>query len=405
MLKGEKLEEIFDVLVVGAGPAGSSTVIFLRESNAKVLLVDKEFFPRDKPCGDGLSGKSISLLREMDLIEEIEKFEHEKIKGVLFSSPNGLNVSIDAENKKTCGIVIKRKNFDNILFEKAKQVAKVLEGIEVKNFEVKSDSILVSAKNIKTHKHVTFNTKSIVFANGSTCFASKQLGIDFTDSEAIALRAYFENVNGLSNRLEIHFVNELIPGYFWIFPISNTTANVGLGIHLKYSDKKNLKDILFKILQNPHFKDRFKNAKMISEIKGWTLPLGGLKKRKISFDRVLFVGDAAGLIDPFTGEGIGNALLSGKVASQVLLQSIKENNFSENKLKEYENLLYEAIWQELSTDLKIQKILTNKFILNLAIKNASKNKQISKLISHSLLSETPTKNLFSFNTLKEILIG
>ncbi len=97
-----------------------------------------------------------------------------------------------------------------------------------------------------------------------------------------------------------------------------------------------------------------------------------MEKRKIAFERVLFIGDAAGLIDPFTGEGIGNALLSWQIVAQVLLQAIELNDFSENKLKEFEELLYERIWKELSTDLKIQKIVSNKHAMNLAVSKALK---------------------------------
>jgi flavin-dependent dehydrogenase len=109
-----------------------------------------------------------------------------------------------------------------------------------------------------------------------------------------------------------------LPGYFLIFPVPNGQANVGIGMLSKYVSKNqiNLKKLMLVVLESPKFKKRFKNAKLQTKIHGWGLPLGSKKNRSISEERFLLVGDAASVIDPFTGEGIGIAMFTGKWAAE-----------------------------------------------------------------------------------------
>ena len=109
------------------------------------------------------------------------------------------------------------------------------------------------------------------------------------------------------------------------------------------------------IEENPYIKDRFKNAKLIDNIKGWGLPLGSIR-RKISGERFLLTGDAASLIDPFTGEGIGNAMLSGKFAAQTVKDAIDANDFSESFLSRYDEAVFQRLWDELKLSYKIQRL-------------------------------------------------
>src|SRR5690606_33542098 len=119
------------------------------------------------------------------------------------------------------------------------------------------------------------------------------------------LRIYYENVSGFSedNAVELHFYKKLLPGYFWMFPLPGNRANIGLGMLSAHVAKRkpNLKALLMDIIENhPNVKDRFKHARPLEEIKGFGLPLGS-KKRVISGDKFLLLGDAASLINPLSG--------------------------------------------------------------------------------------------------------
>ncbi len=124
------MAEEFDVIVIGGGPSGSSATAFLAKAGKRVLLLDRAKFPREKVCGDGISGRSVGVLRELGLLESFKSVEHQDMFGVTFSSPNGTVAPIpSASGKDAPGFVCRREVFDNVLFQHAKSLAaKTIEG-------------------------------------------------------------------------------------------------------------------------------------------------------------------------------------------------------------------------------------------------------------------------------------
>src|SRR3989338_1596055 len=125
--------EEYQVIVVCAGPSGSSCAILLSRKGIKTLLVDKAAFPREKTCGDGITGNSVSILKELGIEDEITKVQHEHIRGLITSSPSGASIDMNVDNGMLSKslYVCKRQIFDNILFEEAKKNADVMENFTV----------------------------------------------------------------------------------------------------------------------------------------------------------------------------------------------------------------------------------------------------------------------------------
>jgi len=164
----------------------------------------------------------------------------------------------------------------------------------------------------------------------------------------------------MSDRIEIHLVERVIPGYFWIFPMPNKEANVGIGMVVEDMNKKKLnlqEAMLREIKENPLFKDRFKDAFIETPpgIRGWSLPVGS-HHRKCYGNGFMLLGDAASLIDPLSGEGIGNALISGKISAQITMEALEKNDFSEKFLKKYDTELWKIVEPEMKLNYKLQKI-------------------------------------------------
>ena len=394
--------EEFDVIVVGGGPAGSTCATFLGREGYKVLLLDKAKFPRDKTCGDAISGKSLSVLKELGLPAEVEKVMHAKVYGVTFSSPNSRVLKIPMKNPETSyGYVSPREVFDNVLFQNEKKYAKTMEQFQVTDL-IKEGEKIVGIKGMDLVKKTPyeFRSKVVVGADGATSVVAQKLGLFEMDDEhhCVALRAYYEGVDGMDNTIELHFTENLIPGYFWIFPAGHDGyANVGLGMLTKDVKKRkiNLKEVMFKeIEQNPLFKDRFKNAKLVSEVKGWNLPLAS-KMRKMAGDGWILIGDAASLIDPFSGEGIGNAMTSGKIGFRTISKALRLSNTSSQVLSEYEAELKKEIKDEVAMSYKLQQLGQHKFLLNLVIDKASRNKELQDQISGMLVNEEAKKGFMS----------
>ncbi|MEM3372909.1 MAG: geranylgeranyl reductase family protein [Candidatus Anstonellales archaeon] len=392
----------YDVIVIGAGPGGSACASFCAIKGLKTLLVDKQKFPREKICGDALSGKSIEVLEKLDLIKDIEKQQHAYIKSIIFSGPNGKEVEISFEKEKGDyhGYCIKRIYSDNVIYQKAKKLCDTIEEFEVIDLKYEKEFVEVIGLDKKTNSQKAFKAKLVVGADGAYSKVAKINGLDKIEYEhhCTALRTYFSNVKGNNKEhaIELHFVEEAIPGYFWIFPVGNNEWNVGIGMITKDMQERrvNLKDVLMKVIESEKFKERFKDAKMIDSIKGWTLPFGS-KKRKMYSYRTMLVGDAAQLIDPFTGEGQGNALVSGLIASEVAKMANKKNDFSEEFLKIYNEKVYETLWNELNTSYQLQKMSKFKWLLNFVISKAAKSEKVRETITSMLSGRKPKNHLFN----------
>ena len=403
--------EEFDVIVSGAGPAGSTAAAYLAKANKKVLLLDKAKFPRDKTCGDALSGKSMSVLRELGLVQEIKKLPHASITGILFSSPSKNTIIIpfksdDKNRRDGIGYCIKRYYTDTMLFNAAKNFGAIAkEQMQVQQVIFESGKAVgVRALNLQTRQEEEFYSKVVVGADGVNSAVAKSVlgkGAELDPAHTcIALRAYYSGVSDLTSNIEIHFIDLVQPGYFWIFPLENNTANVGLGLvqselKKRLKDKKTIVSLFNEAIENdPLLKERFKNAKQISPLSGWTLPFGS-KKRKIAGDGWVLAGDAASLVDPFSGEGVGNATYSGRLASQIILKAFEMQDFSYSTLGEYEKRLWQELGPELQTSYIMQRIGSIKWLLDRTILKAATDPKVREMISDSLANEEAKKQFLN----------
>lgn len=376
----------FDVAIIGAGPAGSTTAIALHNSGLTVALIDKNEFPRDKICGDALSPDVVSQLGMLPLNTlSIFKNFKEKIwcNAVRFISPNYQFADLRLNSKDLTGYVSTRSAFDAFLLKQA------LKSNAVNNF---TGSKVVKLENsdsgveITLEKNVTLKAQIVLGADGAHSIVGRSFSAQTVDKNhhCAGLRQYYENVSGFSddNAVELHFYNELLPGYFWIFPLPGNRANVGLGMLSSFVAKRkpNLKKLLKEIIEtHPNVKDRFKDAKPLEDIKGFGLPLGS-KKRSISGERYLLLGDAAALINPLSGEGIANAIRSGRVAADHLKQACEKQCFDASFNKAYDKEIYRRMWGELRLNYWIQIAMRNPRICNFIVKYAIGNKFVQDLV-------------------------
>jgi geranylgeranyl reductase family protein len=383
----------FEAIVIGGGPAGATAAMYLGRAlgKEKVLLVDKHDFPRDKICGDAQGRKAAKIMRELGIYEGYEELPGQKIYGITLSSPNGTQVDVDVEtdrSKTSPGYVHKRVVFDNYLFSCARNMATV-EQFTVTDVIIENDAVKGVVGLSANGEQKEYRAKIVLAADGAHSVVATRFGIGQNPPEhfIVGLRAYYDNVEGMSDRIAIHLIKALIPGYFWIFPQPNKEANVGLGMIIKdMNDKKiNLKEAMLKEIENnPLFRERFKNAKINTDIRGWSLPIAS-HHRKCYGNGFLLLGDAASLIDPLSGEGVGNAMISGRIAALVTIDSIKHSDNSEKFLKRYDNDLWEEIGPEIKANYRLQKLgkMFPYLIDNLMVK-ASKDEKFRQKLEEKL---------------------
>jgi geranylgeranyl reductase family protein len=382
------------VCIIGAGPGGATAALQLAQLGVACVVIDKAVFPRDKVCGDGLSGKVITALEQIDpaIAQRLRAFMPKQDSwGVTFVSPGRTKMEVaykphyNLQTDEPAGFVCKRLHFDNFLVEEVKRRPgiQLFEGITIEKYELQDDGYLV------TDTTGSFSVKAplLIIANGAhSSFTKEVANIRMEPAHyAAGVRAYYKNVKGThaDSFIELHFLKPLLPGYLWIFPLPNGEANVGMDMisEAVRGKKINLKKLLTDTLaQDPVFKERFSNAEIVSPIEGYGLPLGS-KKRKLSGNRYMLVGDAAYLVDPFTGEGIGNALYAGRIAAQEAAAALAANDFSASRLAAYDKRVYKVLGPELQLSHRLQKLVKYPRLFNLLMKAGTRNKQLKELIS------------------------
>ena len=411
-------EASFDAIVVGGGPGGSAAAGYLAMENKKVLLIEKDVWPRDKICGDAVGGKSLSHVKALGVKETLESTPHFRVTGIKFSSPNGKEVRValpeEDVQKLEAGYSLPREQFDYLLFRNTQELVRnagghVIQDGEVREVILKDDQAIGVQVRIggRNGEVISYFSEEIIGAAGYRCPVAKTLVEKIHDEKMLdrrhycgGYREYWENVKGCEGDvgdIEIHFVDTVIPGYFWLFPVSQNVTNVGIGMVMSLMDKqgKKLKAMQKDVIENhPIFSPRFKDAKFIEGSgKGWQLPFGSPRKgadmqpRRMAGNNIRLVGDAASLVDPFSGEGVGNALLSGKLASDHIIE--------QRPYEEYQKEIWEVLGPELTNSLRMQNMSRKKWLINWFVGKASKKPEIQEMMTEMIASKETQENLHS----------
>lgn len=343
-------DKTFDVIIVGAGPAGCTAALALKESGLKVALFDKENFPRDKVCGDAIPAVAVKTLNKISPELPAALGKHEQLLLTRYTEIKYGRRILQLQ-WKIAAYTCPRFHFDNMLLEFVRTYTNTAIYLEagVRNIERTDNGYRVTDKNGNTYA-----AELLVGADGAQGIVARKLADYTVDREhhIASVRAYYRDVEGVAtDKTEMYMSRDFLPGYFWIFPVAGGMANVGFGMVSKdVADKKiNLKAAFYEFIEaTPELKHRFKNAEQAGKLEGYSLPAGS-RRIVMSGDNFLLCGDAASLIDPITGEGIGNAVLSGYLAAQQIERCFNSAVFSASFMKQYED----EVWASLGSELKL----------------------------------------------------
>ena len=388
-----------DVLVIGAGPAGSIAAREASKNGAKTLIIEKKSeIGAPKRCAEGIIK---STLDELD-IKPDKRWIARQIDGIEIVAPNNKTVIFDKNNfdLPDTGYVLERKVFDkHLTMDAIRNGAKVMIKTQADAINRVNGGFLVTAKRL--HDEIRILTKIIIAADGPQSLIARKAGLKTSTSlEDMASCVQYEMANvdmENMNHVKIHIGTVCPGGYIWIFPKGEDIANVVLGILKSHTDKT-----------AKYFLDTFlKNSSDVSgaqvvEMNAGGDPIGGLLDERYS-DNIMVVGDAAGFVDPLTGDGIRTAMLSGKYAGKVAAKAIAMGNYSKSVLKEYYDLTEEEIGKDFHKFNKIKEFLLtlDDNSLNNIVEEISKsdltNVNVAKLLK--IIIKSSPKSIFKLGKL------
>jgi geranylgeranyl reductase family protein len=328
------VSEAYDALVIGGGPGGAATAFHLARGGARVLLCEKQSYPRDKVCGDGLTPRAVAQLDAMGLREEYQGWSRSaglKVHG------GGHVIELpwpELTEFPSFGLARPRTDLDQLLARTAaKAGAELWETTEVVAPLVQHGLVRGAVLRREGEDPVDVRAEVVVAADGASSRFAQALGLNRDEQRPIgvAIRQYYRAERDvdpwIDSYLELRRGDDLLPGYGWVFPLADGSVNVGVGL---LNTSAHFRNINYQRLLKewapavgPEW--GFAPGDALAKPRSAPLPMGASRHPPL-YRGVLFVGDAAGLVNPFNGEGIDYAMESGRLAAETALAVLESGD-------------------------------------------------------------------------------
>lgn len=328
-----RMKADYDAVIVGAGPGGSSAAYYLASKGYRVLLIEKENFPREKVCGDGIAPRAVHSLEVMGVEGELAG-RFKRTEGIRFYATRAGVTEVRypmGSRFPDHGYVVPRRELDAVLLRRAREVeVEVWEGCRVVDLLPWKDGSVPGVVTEKEGERFEVSASYIVGADGSSSLVGRKLGLLRQDPRymGVSVRCYLQGVRGLSDFLEIYPEDAVLPACGWIFPLDRETANVGVGFMLSVRERRrmNLNRVFESFCTRTRYAaEKLGGARPLGKPRGALLRvgMGGAVPQKAN---VVLVGDAASLTNPVSGEGITYALESGRWAAETISSALRRGD-------------------------------------------------------------------------------
>jgi menaquinone-9 beta-reductase len=391
------MAERYDLVVVGAGPGGSSAAYHSAKAGLNTLLIDRQEFPRDKTCGDGLMPHAASEVALMGLADWLDEPHHGKFTGFsIYTRSALLRQNVPPSLHGPRGYVVRRKETDAKLLGRAISAGAVFRaGVRATDAVRSSSGKLTGIEATEAGESLRLEAPLVVVADGVGGFAGKGMK---AHQNAVARRQYFRNVDG-PDKKDLHIfitkdMNSHGAGYGWVFYFGDGTANVGAGVSTAALARtgRNLKDFFDRFLEEPQMVDWLKNASPEGPPTSWSLKMGMWGARRYGQGMIL-VGDAGSMVHPISGEGVGYALESGRLAASWANEAHVRQDFSESTLAGYERQLRHRRAREHLSGYALVNLVPNVEKLEPLFKACEKDTEARRTLVEGFTGDTPVYSL------------
>lgn len=361
-------DERADVIVVGAGPAGSAAAITLARAGRRVLLLDRAAFPRDKPCGDLIGARAMTWARRLGIAER-DLAPYTPLRGAFVAADGG---ELDLAPRTQFGRaalsrsdarVVPRTVFDAALVRAAERAGAELREVNVRRVSPWHEGGRDVAGKTPDGDAAPRAT-AVVIAGGYGCrLAAESLSGPEPANEpprGIAMRGYFAGVDAPPGRIAFCLNEWVLPGYGWVFPLPDGGANVGVGTLTEGGAGEHLRTLYERFVADPDSPAAgwLRAATPVGQARAWPLDLGP-RPRDVVADGLAVAGESASLVGPLTGAGIAFALESGARAGEVLARAIAEDDVRANRLRPYARFVSRRCLPWLRTEGAAQRWLSD----------------------------------------------
>ena len=303
------------VLVVGAGPAGGAAAIELARGGADVRVIERSAWPRAKTCGDGITPDAVDIAAQLgvDLSDRLPL-----ARGTM-SAPSRVAISSGWPTATPWGAVVERIEFDDRLMRAATAAGAVFEP------RTAVREIMPAARGVSVRAvcsgagELRADADAVLLAEGAAGGLGAALGLGRHRTRLVALRGYVRSERDLDPAFGLHFDPAVVPGYAWIFPLTERYANVGILVDERFARVRDLRTVLDGWLHDsPFARDQLGSRPVVERMSGGIIPTGRARRTQ---GAVFALGDAAGVADPFSAEGIAQAMATGRAAARALLDT------------------------------------------------------------------------------------